>query len=82
MVTVLFDSSFERTIKKIKNNKIKERLKKQIKKIVFSPGIGKPMRYTRKNTREFYVSPYRLSYIYIKKDNKLIFLDIYHKDKQ
>jgi mRNA-degrading endonuclease RelE of RelBE toxin-antitoxin system len=82
MVIVLFDSSFEKVIKKIKDKLVKDKIKKQIRKIIESPKIGKPMRYTRKGTREVYVSPYRLSYIYIEKENKVVFLDLYHKDQQ
>ena len=43
---------------------------------------GKPMKYNRKNTRELYISPYRIAYAYISSENKLIFLDLYHKDEQ
>ena len=40
------------------------------------------MRYGRKGTRELYASPFRISYFYIKGENKIIFSDIYHKDEQ
>ncbi len=66
----------------LRGEKIKEQIKKQIKKITENPEIGKPMRYERKGTREVHISPLRLSYAYIIEENKLIFLDIYHKDKQ
>ena len=82
MVTVAFDSHFKHSIRKIKDKNQKERVKKQIKKIVKQPEVGKPMRYTRKNTREVYVPPFRLSYIYLEKQDKIIFLELYHKDKQ
>ena len=60
----------------------KEKVKKQIRKIIENPEIGKPMRYARKGTREVYVKPFRLSYAYIFKGNKIILLDLYHKDEQ
>jgi mRNA-degrading endonuclease RelE of RelBE toxin-antitoxin system len=82
MVIVDFGSSFEKTFKKIKNLSLKDKLKKQIGKILKSPEIGKPMRYSRKGTRELYVAPYRLSYLYLEKENKIIFLELYHKDLQ
>ncbi len=82
MVDVEFTFLFERTLKKIKNVSIKTRLKKQIKKVIKNPKIGKPMMYGRKNTRELYIKPYRLSYLYLEKENKIVFLDLYHKDKQ
>ena len=77
-----FGSSFEKTFKKIKNKSLKDKLKKQIGKVIKSPEMGKPMRYSRRGTRELYMAPYRLSYLYLEKENKIIFLDLYHKDVQ
>jgi len=79
---VEYDDSFEREVKKIKHQEFKLKVKKQIAKIIKSPEIGKPMRFNRKGTREVYISPYRLSYLYSKEENKIIFLDLYHKDEQ
>lgn len=61
---------------------LKERVQKQIIKIIDNPEIGKPMQYSRKGTREVYIPPFRLSYTYIPEEDKMIFLDIYHKDEQ
>ena len=82
MVVVSYDSLFKKRIKKIKDELLKSKVKKQIIKIIENPEIGKPMSYSRKDTREVYVSPFRLSYIYIKNEDKIIFLDLYHKDQQ
>ena len=73
---------FEKTLKHIKDGGIRIRIWKQIEKIIENPEIGKPMMYERKGTREIYVHPFRLSYAYIESENKIIFLDIYHKDEQ
>ena len=82
MVVVAFDASFEKVIRKLKDNTLKGKVKKQIMKLMEFPEIGKPMRYARKGTREVYVSPYRLSYSYIENEDKAIFLDLYYKDQQ
>lgn len=82
MVNVKYDKLFKKKFKKIIDNSLKQKIITQIKKLNQNPNLGKPMRYTRKGTRELYISPYRLSYKYIKKENLLIFLDIYHKDLQ
>lgn len=82
MVIVEFDPSFERRIMKIKNQSVKNRLKKHIKKIINNPFLGKPMKYDLKGTREVYISSFRLSYAYILKENRIIFLDLYPKDEQ
>jgi mRNA-degrading endonuclease RelE of RelBE toxin-antitoxin system len=82
MVTVGYDPSFEKKVQKIKDRLLKLKVKKKILKIVDSPEIGKPMRYSKKGTREVYIPPFRLSYLYLKNEEKIIFLDLYHKDKQ
>ncbi len=82
MVSIEYSLFFEKTIRKIKNIAIKVQLKKQIEKIIENPETGKPMRYGRKGTREIYFKPFRLSYAWVKEDDKIVFLDLYHKDEQ
>lgn len=79
--TIDYDEKFEKTIKKL-DQSLKNKAKKQIKKIVDNSEIGKPMRNIRKGTREVRVKPYRLSYYYNEEKKLIIFLDFYHKDKQ
>jgi mRNA-degrading endonuclease RelE of RelBE toxin-antitoxin system len=40
------------------------------------------MRYGRKGTREVHIEPYRLAYAHIPEDDRVIFLELYHKDEQ
>ncbi|NQV08783.1 type II toxin-antitoxin system RelE/ParE family toxin [Candidatus Woesearchaeota archaeon] len=82
MVTIDYEFNFKKVFKKINNHTNKEKVRKQIKKIVANPEIGKPMRYGRKGTRELYVKPFRISYAFLDNENKIIFLDLYHKDQQ
>ena len=82
MLTVEYSDELLKIIRKIKDLSLKEKIKKQIKKIIEQPQIGKPMRYSRKGTREIHIGSYRLAYAYIKEKNRIIFLDLYHKDKQ
>ena len=82
MVTAEFNSDFQKSFSKIKDSALKERIIKQIEKLKENPELGKPMRYVRKGTRELYISPFRFSYIYVKEQNKIIILDLYHKDEQ
>ena len=82
MVKVSFDENFQKLFSKLNNHALKERILKQIAKLRENPNSGKPMIYLRKGTRELYVSPFRLSYLYIKEENKLLLLDLYHKDRQ
>ena len=82
MVVVSFDPLFKKNFSKIKDSLTKEKIIKQVAKLKNNPELGKPMRYTRKNTRELYISPYRLSYLYLQQENKILLLDFYHKDSQ
>ncbi|MFH1917099.1 MAG: type II toxin-antitoxin system RelE/ParE family toxin [Nanoarchaeota archaeon] len=80
MVEVIFDELFKRDFKRIKDKAIKERIIAQVSKIKTNPEIGKPMRYSRKGTRELYISPYRLSYAL---EGEMVYiLALYHKDVQ
>ncbi len=82
MVNAVFDSHFQKLFSKIKDKTIKEKIIKQFVKIKDNPEIGKLMRNVRKGTREVYIGPFRLSYAYIKEEDKIVFLDLYHKNEQ
>lgn len=82
MVIVEYEDLFEKRVKKIKDFLMKEKVKKQIIKIIQTPDIGKPMRFGRKCTREVYIPPFRLSYLYVPEENKIVFANLYHKDEQ
>jgi len=80
VVDVIFETNFKKKFQKIKDKLLKEKIIKQIAKIKQHPEIGKPMKYSRKDTRELYIPPFRLSYLL--RDNTIYLLDLYHKDQQ
>lgn len=82
MVIVAYEPVFKKKINKIKDALLKEKVKKQIAKVISSPEIGKPMRYSRAGTREVYVKPFRLSYLYLENEGRIVLLELYHKDEQ
>ena len=82
MVTVAYHPHCEKTIRKISDARLKDQVKQQIRKIINDPSIGKPMRYCRKQTREVYIPPFRLSYLFDRRKDTLVFLALYHKDEQ
>ena len=82
MLNIEYKKGFLKIISKIRNHADKEKIKKRIEKILEHPDIGKPMMYGRKGTREVYVAPYRLAYSYNPSENRIVFLDLYHKDEQ
>lgn len=82
MVEIRFDKKFTLMFSKLKNNLLRKKIMKQIKKISENPQIGKPMRNLRKGTRELYIKPFRLSYSYLRDENIVYVLDLYHKKLQ
>jgi mRNA-degrading endonuclease RelE of RelBE toxin-antitoxin system len=82
MVIGAFHPKFRKMFSKIKDAALKDKIMKQTAKLKENPELGKPMMYSRKGTRELYIPPYRLSYVYIKEEDKIVFLDLYHKDEQ
>jgi len=82
MVEIRFDKKFTIIFSKTKDELLRTKIKKQIKKISENPEIGKPMKNIRKKTRELYIKPYRLSYFYDSKEDVVYILDLYHKKKQ
>jgi mRNA-degrading endonuclease RelE of RelBE toxin-antitoxin system len=82
MLNIEHKKDFLKKVSKIRHAKLKERVKNLVLKIIENPEIGKPMRHNRKGTREVYLPPFRLAYSYIPKENKLIFIEIYHKYEQ
>lgn len=82
MVKVKWDSKFKKKFDKLSNNQLKIRIHNLVKKIIRNPEIGKPMRYSRKHTREVYVGSHRLMYRYFLEKDIIQICDIYHKDEQ
>lgn len=82
MIEIEFSDNFAKIFSRIKDDSLRIKIKKQIKKISENPEVGKPMRHVRKGTRELYIKPFRLSYEYLAKENIIYILDLYHKKKQ
>ena len=57
---------------------LREKLEKQIRKIIENPEVGKPLKYMR-GERCLYVWPFRL--IYAVRGDALILLKFEHRDK-
>ena len=75
---IIQSKEFIKQIKKIKDKSTKERIFKQIKKIVENPECGDFLSY-EKGVRKIYVPPFRLLYAY--KENKIYLLDFGHRDR-
>ena len=74
---IVYTQKFERDVKKLRDNLMKERVEKQIRRIVENPETGKPLRYGLKGEWAVRIPPYRL--IYAVQDDRLILLRFEHR---
>jgi mRNA-degrading endonuclease RelE of RelBE toxin-antitoxin system len=74
---LIYSNKFERDFKKIKDNSMKDRLRKQIQKLADNPESGKPLRYGLKGERAVRIKPYRM--IHTIQDDNLILLRFEHR---
>lgn len=77
--TVVFTNSFERSIKRLKDAALKERVKRQIAEIAGRPEIGKPLKFQKKGERAVRVPPFRL--IYAWEGDTVYLLDFDKRDR-
>ena len=78
ITNITFSEGFEKSFKKLKNKTLKEKIIKQINKIIDTPSAGKPLKHDLKGERTLYVKPYRL--IYAVKKNEIFLLRFLHRD--
>jgi len=81
MVVIEYHPIFKKNIKHIKDNSLKVRIKKHIKKIIDNPEIGDFLGYELKNKRKIYVKPFRIIYFYDKEKDLIKLLDFEKRDK-
>lgn len=73
---VLGTNKFKKAFKNL-DSSIKQKVNKQIKKILENPKVGKLLRYNLKNERAVYVKPYRIIYTF--KGSTLYLLKLKHR---
>ena len=79
---VTYQDSFLRDFSKIKDIGLKRAVAKQLRKIINNPKIGKPLKYSRKLTRELYIPPFRLYYWYNEYLDSLTIIELSYKRDQ
>lgn len=75
MVKIIPSKEFIKDVKRLDLFN-REKLEKQIRKVVENPNVGKPLKYTR-GERALYIKPFRLIYA-IRKD-EIILLKFEHR---
>lgn len=59
---IIFSEEFKKDFQKIKDNALRLRIIKQLKKLAELPEAGKPLKYEWKNHRSVRVTPFRIIY--------------------
>ena len=77
MVRIIPSNIFKKNIKRL-NQFERDKIEKQIKKIIKNPNVGKPLKY-KGEERTLYINPFRL--IYAVKDDEIILLKFEHRKK-
>ena len=75
---IIRSDEFIKQTKKIQDRMLKERIFKQINKIIENPVVGDLLSH-EKGIRKLYIPPFRLLYAY--RDNKIYLLDFDHRDR-
>lgn len=77
MVKIILSNTFKNNIKRL-NQFDRDKLEKQIKKIIENPNVGKPLKYKR-GEKSLYIKPFRL--IYAIRSDEIILLKFGHRKK-
>lgn len=76
MVEIVRQPEFNKNIKHIKDQKLKERIKKQIVKIIENPeSAGRYLHHDRKFEKKIYIPPFRLIFAYDAQKDILYLID-------
>ena len=77
MVKITPSKAFIKDVKRLDSFN-REKLEKQIRKIVKNPNVGKPLKYTR-SERSLYIKPFRL--VYATRKDEIVLLKFEHRKK-
>lgn len=77
MVRITLSDTFKKNIKRL-NQFDRDKLEKQIKKVLNNPQVGKPLKYKR-GERSLYIKPFRL--VYALRGEEIILLKFDHRKK-
>ncbi len=77
MVKITPSKRFIRDVKRLDQFK-REKLEKQIEKIIRDPTVGKPLKYKR-SERSLYIKPFRL--VYAVREDEVILLKFDHRKR-
>lgn len=70
-------ATFKKQVRRLDKSD-RDKLEKQVRKIIVNPQVGKPLRYGR-GERSLYVKPFRL--VYAMRDDNIILLKFDHRKR-
>lgn len=73
---VVYTAGFEDAFRKIRDANLKDRIRKQIEKLLERPEAGKPLRWAHRGERRLRIGTYRLLYAYDPHGQVLTLLDL------
>jgi len=82
MVEIVRKPAFEQGVKHIKDERLKERVKKQIAKIIEDPErTGGFLRFNRKKEKKVYIPPFRIIFAYDRETETIYLIDFDKRDR-
>jgi len=79
LVEIEYTDEFRKSVSKMRDEKVRERIIKLIEKIKNNPDIGKPLSYDLTGIRSLRIPPFRI--LYELKGEKIILRTFEHRDK-
>ena len=82
MVEIIKTPAFNKNIKHIKDQKLKDRIKKQIIKVIENPeAAGHYLHHERKFEKKIYIPPFRLIFAYDKQKDIIYLINFDKRSK-
>lgn len=75
---IKYTDEFKKSLKKVRDKGLQEKIKKMVEKIIENPYVGKPLQYELAGMRSVRVPPFRILYEYF--DDHLILHTFEHRD--
>ncbi len=79
MPEIIYSERFKKSVGKVEDPAVRDRIEKQIHKLMSDPEIGKPLRYELKNKRSLRIHPYRILYEYSAADDEIVLISFDHR---
>ena len=80
-IRVLYTDEFQKDVAKIKDNLIRNRVKKLVQRLIASPISGKPLKDDYAGLRSLRIPPFRIIYEFNEKEKTIILHKFEHRER-